>query len=71
MPPIDAPDAQPAAPRMQPMAHPQLRIGRYPIVLPDWRDPRVHLSIVTVTIFVIGIGWLGFRLFARRLEERL
>lgn len=55
VPPIDAPDAQPTSRR-------QLRLGRYPIVLPNRRDPRIHLALVTVSIFVIGIGWLGFRL---------
>ena len=55
VPPIDAPDAEPASRR-------QLRLGRYPVVLPNRRDPRIHLSLVTISIFVIGIGWLGFRL---------
>ncbi len=55
VPPIDAQDAQPSDPR-------QRHIGRYLVVLPNRRDPRVHLSLVTISVFVIGIGWLGFRL---------
>jgi Na+-translocating ferredoxin:NAD+ oxidoreductase RnfD subunit len=31
------------------------------VVLPSPRDPRIHLSLVTIGIFVIGIGWLNFR----------
>lgn len=31
-------------------------------MLPNRGDPRIHLALVTVSIFVIGIGWLGFRL---------
>jgi Na+-translocating ferredoxin:NAD+ oxidoreductase RnfD subunit len=40
-----------------------LRLGgrSYPVVLPNVRDPRIHLSLVTLTIFGLGIGWLGFR----------
>jgi hypothetical protein len=39
-----------------------LRIGdgRYPIVLPGWRDPRLHVSGVVMSILVIGIATLGF-----------
>ncbi len=32
----------------------------YPVVLPTWRDPRLHLAAVIVSIHVIGIGALGF-----------
>ena len=55
LPPIDAPDAQSTDRR-------GLRIGRYPVVLPNVRDARLHLALVTIGIFVIGIGHLGFRL---------
>jgi hypothetical protein len=55
VPPIEALAAKPANRR-------QLRLGRYPILLPNRRDPRIHLSLVTIGIFVIGIAWLGFRL---------
>lgn len=55
VPPIDAPDAQATDRR-------GLRIGRYPVVLPNIRDARLHLALVTICIFVIGIGHLGFRL---------
>jgi hypothetical protein len=41
-----------------------LRLGRWElnVVPPSIHDPRIHLSSVLVTIFVLGIGWLGFRL---------
>ena len=41
-----------------------LHVGgrRVPVVLPRRSDPRLHLSLVTVSLFVIGIGWLDFRL---------
>lgn len=51
----------PAAPDAQPRQR-ELRLGRYPVLLPSLRDPRIHLSLVTISIFVIGIGQLGFRL---------
>lgn len=53
--------ASPAEPEAD---RPSLQIGRrrYTVVLPTLRDPRIHLSIVTITLFVIGIGWLEFRL---------
>lgn len=43
---------------------PTIRVGarRYPVLLPNRRDPRIHLSVVTVSLFVLGIGWLDFRL---------
>ena len=52
----------PIAPDARPMDRRGLRLGRFPVVLPSIRDPRIHLSLVTIAIFVIGIGWLGFRL---------
>ena len=41
-----------------------LRLGRWElnVVPPSIHDPRIHLSSVLITIFVLGIGWLGFRL---------
>ena len=43
---------------------PSVRLGdrRIPVVLPKRTDPRLHLSIVTISLFVLGIGWLEFRL---------
>jgi hypothetical protein len=32
------------------------------VVLPNLHDPRIHLAAVTITLFVLGIGWLGFDL---------
>ncbi len=32
------------------------------VVLPTIHDPRIHLATVTITLFVLGIGWLGFDL---------
>ncbi len=32
------------------------------VVGPNLHDPRIHLAAVTMTIFVLGIGWLGFDL---------
>ena len=39
-----------------------LRLGgrRYPIVLPSWRDPRLHVAAVIVSIHVLGQVALGF-----------
>ena len=41
----------------------QLRIhGRsYSLVPPSIRDPRIHLAAVIISIFVLGITWLGFQ----------
>jgi Na+-translocating ferredoxin:NAD+ oxidoreductase RnfD subunit len=55
VPPIDAPDAQSTD-------RSRLHIGRYPVVLPSVGDARLHLALVTICIFVVGIGHLGFRL---------
>ena len=33
----------------------------YQFVPPSFSDPRIHLSMVILTILFIGIGWLGFR----------
>jgi hypothetical protein len=53
--PVTAPGALAARP---------LRIGRWRlnVVPPSIHDPRIHLSSVLITIFVLGIGWLGFQL---------
>jgi hypothetical protein len=32
------------------------------VVPPNLHDPRIHLAAVTMTLFVLGIGWLGFDL---------
>lgn len=34
---------------------------RYPVLLPNRRDPRLHLATVVISIHVIGITALGFR----------
>jgi len=42
----------------------QVRIrGRsYGLVPPSVRDPRIHLAAVIISIFVLGITWLGFQM---------
>jgi hypothetical protein len=35
---------------------------RYPLVLPSWRDPRLHLAAVIVSLHVMGQVAFGFRL---------
>jgi len=42
---------------------PTLRLGgkQYPVVLPNRRDPRLHLAAVIISIHVIGVTALGFR----------
>jgi hypothetical protein len=56
-PPVDGPALRSETPRT-------VRIGgrEIGVVLPNLHDPRLHLATVTVTLFVLGIGWLGFRL---------
>jgi hypothetical protein len=56
-PPVDAPALRPAGRRT-------VRIGgrEIGVVLPSIHDPRIHLATVTITLFVLGIGWLDFRL---------
>jgi hypothetical protein len=41
----------------------QVRIhGRsYSLVPPSTRDPRIHLAAVIISVFVLGITWLGFQ----------
>lgn len=41
----------------------QLRVGgrSFSVVPPSIRDPRIHLSIVIITILFLGITWLGFQ----------
>ena len=40
-----------------------LTLGRatYPVILPDTRDPRLHVAAVIITIHVLGQFGLGFR----------
>ena len=38
-----------------------LRGGTYPVVLPNIRDPRLHVAAVIITIHVLGQVALGFR----------
>jgi hypothetical protein len=42
---------------------PTLRLGgkRYPVILPSWRDPRLLVAAVVLSILVIGVTALGFR----------
>ena len=58
---ITAPPADPV--HVETVPHRQLRIrGRsYGLVPPNIRDPRIHLAVVTLSIFVLGITWLGFQ----------
>jgi Na+-transporting NADH:ubiquinone oxidoreductase subunit NqrB len=44
-----------AAPR------PGLRLGSIPVVLPSWRDPRLKLSVVIISLQVLGQTVLGFK----------
>lgn len=37
-----------------------VKIGKYPVVLPSWRDPRLALSATTGTLNVVGQIWLEF-----------
>ena len=58
---ITAPSADPV--HVETVPYRQLRIrGRsYGLVPPNIRDPRIHLAVVTLSIFVLGITWLGFQ----------
>jgi hypothetical protein len=49
--------------RLEMSPYRQLRIrGRsYSLVPPNIRDPRLHLAAVIISIFVLGITWLGFQ----------
>jgi hypothetical protein len=40
-----------------------MRIGtrQYPVVLPRWKDPRLSVSAVVMSVLIIGIATLGFR----------
>jgi len=42
---------------------PTLRLGerRLPVVLPSWRDARLHTAAVIISVHTIGITALGFR----------
>ena len=57
-----APAPRPWPARDVPLAR-AFRVGErsYQYVPPSIHDPRIHLSIVILTILFIGIGWLGFR----------
>lgn len=39
----------------------RLGSGDVPVVLPSWRDPRLHTAAVIISIHTIGITALGFR----------
>ena len=56
------PGPRPWPARDAPIPH-SVRVGArsYRYVPPNIRDPRIHLSMVILTILFIGIGWLGFR----------
>ena len=57
---ISAPPVEPV--QVDTTPYRQLRIhGRsYSVVGPSVRDPRIHLAAVIISIFVLGITWLGF-----------
>ena len=42
--------------------HPSMRLGErdIPVVLPNRRDPRLHLAAVIISVHTIGITALGF-----------
>ena len=40
---------------------PGLRLGNVPVVLPSWRDPRLKLSVVIISLQVLGQTVLGFK----------
>jgi hypothetical protein len=58
---ITALPANPAHVEMAPYRQLRIRGRSYSLVPPSIRDPRIHLSAVTVSIFVLGITWLGFQ----------
>ena len=37
------------------------RLGKIPVVLPSWRDPRLKLSVVIISLQVLGQAVLGFK----------
>lgn len=45
------------------LSSPSLRVGdrHLPVVLPDRRDPRLHTAAVIISVHLIGITALGFR----------
>ncbi len=49
--------------RMTATRTPTIGVGakRYPIVLPNRRDPRLHTAAVIISVHVLGITALGFR----------
>ena len=51
----------PAQSEMSPYRQLRIRGRSYSLVPPSIRDPRIHLSAVTISIFVLGITWLGFQ----------
>ncbi len=55
--PVDPPLPHAAPPRTV-----RFRGREIGVVLPTIHDPRLHLATITMTLFVIGIGWLGFDL---------
>jgi hypothetical protein len=62
---VQAPDHP--SPEVQPMVKAvsprTVRLGRqrYPLVLPSFRDPRLHLAAVIISIHILGQTVLGFR----------
>ena len=46
------------------MTSPTLTLGRhsYPVILPNTRDPRLHVAAVIITIHVLGQVWLRFQI---------
>jgi hypothetical protein len=53
-----------SAPAMAGVDRPSLRIRgtAYPLLLPSWRDPRLHLAAIIVTLQVLGQVAFDFRL---------
>jgi len=45
--------------------------GTYPLILPNIRDPRLHVAAVIITIHVLGQVGLGFRSACRSLAAIL
>ncbi len=62
---VQAPDhpSPEARPVVKVVAPRTVRFGRnrYPLVLPSFRDPRLHLAAVIISIHILGQTVLGFR----------
>jgi hypothetical protein len=58
---ISALPVDPVQVEMTPYRQLRIRGRSYSVVPPSRRDPRIHLAAVIISIFVLGITWLGFQ----------